>query len=307
MVRAMMRASAVFLALAISAATPCLISCGKSTPAAPNPGQGTVTPTPVPPTPQARVHVPWVGAACDNLPFSQVPDHDCLGQQKDFAEAVNRAVDLAGAKPDLVEGTTILRLGLFYYDVIKTLSDAGYCATWDAGIELQVRDARNPRDPHSESYRLDANAQMRRAFRTSCDEASFPKPQPDYGRSDGCPSGLSVPGSREITCTFNQTQLRPQERPTFESDVRAAILAVLTERPELFNGEVVLDEGGYGNAVAKKLRDGGYCAIPGDELAVKRPGDENKFSEQYRIAVNRNGLSANFQGPYRTTCYPAAF
>jgi hypothetical protein len=306
----MKKAAVVFLPLAVGAVSLHLVSCGKSSPSptAPTQDQRRDTTAAVPPAAtKPRAQVPWVGAACDSLPISQVPDHDCFGQQKDFADAVNRAVDLASANPELVNGTTILRLGLFYFDVIKTLSDAGYCAIWDSGLELQVRNARTPADPHSESYRLDANAQIRRAFRASCDDASFPKEQPDYGMSEGCPAGVSLAASREITCTFNQVQLRPQEKSTFEADVRAAILAVLRERPELFNGEVVQDEKAYGDAVAQKLREGGYCAVPGDELAVKRISDQNRFSEQFRIVVNRNGLSANFQGPYRTTCYPAAF
>jgi len=305
----MKRAAVVFVPLAVGAASLYLVSCGKSSPGptAPAQAQRPDTTAAVPPTTRARVHGPWIGAACDSLPISQVQDHDCFGQQKDFADAVNRAVDGAAAKPDLVNGTTILRLGLFYYDVIKTLSDAGYCAIWDAGLELQVRDARSAKDPHSESYRLDANAQIRRAFRASCDDAAFPKEQPDYGMSEGCSAGINLPASREITCTFNQTQLRPQETSTFEADVRGAVLAVLRERPELFSGEVVRDEAAYGDAVARKLREGGYCAVPGDELAVKRISDQNRFSEQFRIVVNRNGLSANHQGPYRTTCYPAAF
>lgn len=299
------------LSVSIAVGVTCLlaVSCGKSSPSAPAPAQPSAAPlaaTPSP-APAARVHGPWIGAICDRLPLSQVPDQNCSGQQKDFMDAVNRAVDAASNKPELVNGTTILRLGLFYYDVIKTLSDAGYCAMWDNGLELQVRDARNPGDRHSESYRLDGNAQIRRAFRVSCDEASFPKEPPDFGLSEGCPAGVRLSGSREITCTFNQVQLRPQERSSFEDDVRAAILAVMRERTDLLNGEVILNEAAYGEAVARKLRDGGYCAVPGDEMAVKRPADDNRFSEQFRIAVNRNGLSANPQGPYRTTCYPAAF
>jgi hypothetical protein len=305
----MKKAAVVLIPLAVGAGSLYLASCGKSSPSPTAPAQDQPrSPTAVvPPTTRPRVHGPSIGAACDSLPISQVADHDCFGQQKDFADAVNRAVDVAAGKPDLVDGTTILRLGLFYYDVIKNLSDAGYCAIWDAGLELQVRDARSTKDPHSESYRLDANSQIRRAFRASCDDAAFPREQPDYGMSEGCPAGISLPASREITCTFNQTQLRPQERSTFEADVQGAILAVLREHTELFSGEVVRDEAAYGDAVARKLREGGYCVVPGDEMAVKRPSDENRFSEQFRIVVNRNGLSANYQGPYRTTCYPAAF
>jgi hypothetical protein len=304
-----MKKAVLFVAFAVAVTCLVDVSCGKSTPSAPSQAPSSVPPpaaTPSP-APASRVHGPSIGAICDRLPLSQVPDQNCSGGEKDFVDAVNRAVDVAVSKPDLVNGTTILRLGLYYYDIVKTLSDAGYCAIWDNGLELQVRDARNPGDRHSESYRLDGNAQVRRAFRTSCDEASFPKEQPDYGLSEGCPTGVRLAASREITCTFNQVQLRPQERSSFEDDVRSAILAVMGERPDLVNGGVIQNESAYGEAVAQKLRAGGFCAVPGDEMAVKRPADDNRFSEQFRIAVNRNGLSANPDGPYRTTCYPASF
>src|SRR5207247_1436506 len=151
--KSMKKAAIVLFPLAVGVASLYLTNCGKSSPSptAPSQEQPRTPAAAVPPTTRPRVHGPSIGAACDSLPMSQVADHDCFGQQKDFSDAVNRAVDLAAAKPDLAAGTTSLRLGLFYYDVIKNLSDAGYCAIWDAGLELQVRDARRPADPHSES------------------------------------------------------------------------------------------------------------------------------------------------------------
>lgn len=91
----------------------------------------------------------------------------------------------------------------------------------------------------------------------------------------------------------------------FESLVDSAIGIVQRERPQLFNGNRVVSESAFVQAVAQTLEQRfGLCAKqggPSDEVGVK---NSNSFNEQYDIVFG-NG-TVRTQG-YTVTCRPARF
>jgi hypothetical protein len=96
----------------------------------------------------------------------------------------------------------------------------------------------------------------------------------------------------------------PREQASFQSDVDDAINQVRHEKPEIFNGDVVLSTGQLIVGVIKAMDAKGICAgWDGEELAVKT---SDTYNDQYDIMTAagrvRQGVSS-----YRTTCYPAAF
>ncbi len=93
----------------------------------------------------------------------------------------------------------------------------------------------------------------------------------------------------------------------------AAITEVVKDRPELFDfddrnlqGEpYIKDLTAYGNAVAAKVTQKGYCARwDGKELGVKK--GSNEFNEQYAITMSLTHVRRD-SNMYRSSCFPAAF
>lgn len=98
-----------------------------------------------------------------------------------------------------------------------------------------------------------------------------------------------------------------QDRNTleFNEQVDTAINTLQFERPDLFNGEQVLNDDLYVQGVARILqRDFGLCSTqggPSDEIGVK---DTNDHSEQYDILLGNGRVR---RGGYTVTCKPARF
>jgi hypothetical protein len=117
--------------------------------------------------------------------------------------------------------------------------------------------------------------------------------------------GCSLPGSRDVGCG--------REKPSYLSQVDAAIQKVADERPDLIdkndvrggnNWYRVLNVDAYAAAVVSNLNAVRLCARwDGHEMAVK---GENRFSDQYDILAG-DGYTRRGEGSYRVTCYPAAF
>jgi hypothetical protein len=74
--------------------------------------------------------------------------------------------------------------------------------------------------------------------------------------------------------------------PVFVGAVEAAILKLVREQPQLFNGYSVLDEVAYYNGVFQNLYDAGYCAAPdSEEVAISTRANRN-YRENYQILTS---------------------
>lgn len=86
--------------------------------------------------------------------------------------------------------------------------------------------------------------------------------------------------------------------------VEGAISQFKLNRPDLFQGEKVLDENAYMNGVVDVLRFNGYCATrggPSDEIGIKL---NNSKSEQYDILLS-SGFIRHYG--FAVSCSPARF
>ena len=187
----------------------------------------------------------------------------------------------------------VLRPAPFVLEVVRELEAVGLCAGSDT-LELQVKRTNAFNDQY---HIILSTGHIRRGFpsyRATCSPAAFPTPAPVHGVPPGC----SLPSSLEILCS------RVGERPTFLGDVERAIDTLKAQRPELFEGERVLNAAVFHEGVARLLTANGRCARPdGEEIAVKASND---FSEQYDILLSA-GVIRRGEGAFRATCYPAAF
>ena len=85
--------------------------------------------------------------------------------------------------------------------------------------------------------------------------------------------------------------------PVFVDVVASAILKLVRDQPDLFNGYNVLNETAYYNGVFQNLYDAGYCAVPdGDEVAVSTRADR-KYRENFQILTStkkyRTGVNSH--------------
>ncbi len=133
-----------------------------------------------------------------------------------------------------------------------------------------------------------------------------PNPTPTPAPPSGQSCGLGPGSGSGNDC--------PLERPSFLSDVEAAIDDVIREQPGLFdlrdssggcgNCYRVLDSDRYWAAVTAAIQRRGLCATnDGEELAVK---NTNAWNDQYDI-ITGSGYVRRQLGAYRSTCYPAWF
>jgi hypothetical protein len=91
------------------------------------------------------------------------------------------------------------------------------------------------------------------------------------------------------------------ETPTFMNEVNDSIDTLKAQHPEYFNGETILNLGGYYVGVIKLLDQKNICAgFDGEELAVKNTPD---FNDQYKLQTSWNTIRRFYVG----TCYPATF
>jgi hypothetical protein len=92
--------------------------------------------------------------------------------------------------------------------------------------------------------------------------------------------------------------------PTFQGEVDGAIRALQAQRPDLFDGDsVVQSVGQYYLGVIDILDAQGICAyFDGEEIGV---ATSNEFNEQYDILSAKNHARVGSR-TYRTTCRPSA-
>jgi hypothetical protein len=132
--------------------------------------------------------------------------------------------------------------------------------------------------------------------------APAPTPTPPPPPGAVCSLGLGT-GSGE-NC--------PQESPSFENEVEAAIDKLVAEQPDIFDlnnqrgagGYYIRSLGRFYVGVITNLEGMGLCAaFDGEELQVKA---NNDFNDQYDVELATGHLR---RGPsaYRSTCYPASF
>ena len=227
---------------------------------------------------------------------------DCPREIAHFLTEVDQAIDrVVSHHPEYfdLDDTSghkeylVLRPAPFVIGVIRELEGMGLCAAVDTK-ELQVKRTNELNDQY---HLILSSGHIRRGFpsyRATCSPAAFPTPSAPIGPPEGC----ALPPSRPITCE------RTGETPAFLADVERAIDTLRSQRPEIFDRDLVLDTAAYHTGVARLLTTGGRCArFDGEEIALK---SSNQSSEQYRILLS-SGHVRRGEGAWRATCYPAAF
>jgi hypothetical protein len=119
-----------------------------------------------------------------------------------------------------------------------------------------------------------------------------PGPTPEPPLSETCARlGVGVPDS--------QAQCR-DEAPDFRDQVREAIGVVQNEHPEMFNGNQVLNVGGYIVELIKVLDRYQLCGwYGGEEMGVKK---NDTYNEQYDVLTARSQVR---DAVYLGTCSPS--
>ena len=104
------------------------------------------------------------------------------------------------------------------------------------------------------------------------------------------------PGDPTVIC--------PQEVASFQDEVDSAIRFLQAQRPDLFDGDnVVQSVGQYYVGLIEILDGQGLCAYyDGEELGVT---DSSEFNDQYDILSAKNIVRVGSR-TYRTTCRPSA-
>lgn len=269
-------------------------ACGGSSSSAPTPPLSTPASTPPVATPAPR--------GCGVTALGPGDGLNCPREQPSFLNEVDAAIEAVVRRhPEYFDLNNtsgrgeylVLRPAPFVMEVVRELEAMGLCAGSDT-IELQVKRT----NEFNEQYHIIlSTGHIRRGFpsyRATCSPAAFPTPAPIHPVPPGC----SLPSSLEVLCS------RVGERPTFLADVFRAIDTLKAQRPELFDGERVLNATAFHEGVARLLTTNGRCARPdGEEIAVKAT---NEFSEQYDILLSSNVIRRG-EGAFRAACYPAAF
>jgi hypothetical protein len=134
--------------------------------------------------------------------------------------------------------------------------------------------------------------------------APTPTPQPTPTPPAAVAAKCTLDRSDGTSCGKEQ---RPNgtDRTLFYEDLQRAQRQVKAEKPGLFKGNKIKNEGTYMAAVILQMLDYGYCAELGpsqDEISLKI--GTNTFSEVYDIIFGE-GRSATTD--YKYTCRPAHF
>jgi hypothetical protein len=89
--------------------------------------------------------------------------------------------------------------------------------------------------------------------------------------------------------------------PSFQRELDDAINELKAQRPDVFDGDQVLNVGAYIVGIIKNLDAQGVCSMfDGEEIAARGPGD---FSDQYDVLTSTNRIRRFYVG----TCSPAVF
>ncbi len=97
---------------------------------------------------------------------------------------------------------------------------------------------------------------------------------------------------------------RDASSSNFASQVEQAQAVILSTRPDLFNGNRVIEDADYTTAVAEELERMGFCATSGgppDEVGIKTSND---FNEQYDVIL---GSTQRPWTNHTVTCRPSRF
>jgi len=227
--------------------------------------------------------------------------------------AIKAVVD-AGIGMEAPGSVTIANYDTYHAAVVERLRHAGFLALHD-GEELAIC---KPGDEGNEQWDISTSKMLVRTFYAAyvvppgpelgagappASDGGKPTPEPAPGKvpaqpvpSDGFlpPSPLlgDIPGQKALCNTIQNPTIAPKSQ--YRSDIHKAIdlvIAAGTGLKEPGSNELA-DIDLYHKAVVSELRKMGYCAAhDGEELAIKRPGDD--FNEQWDIST-ASGLVRRF-------------
>ncbi len=286
-----------------------LLSCGgNDRPASPTPPT-TTSPAPAPsPTPSATPTPTVAPRSCGG----PAPSGGQCGSRPDpqLSNVLAQAFDEVRAQRDIFypDGVTIRHLDKFRAATVAALDARGICGIFDFGnrigdnLYIRTADGRI-----SEGYDvISGTGLIRLGYANSCEPAGpFPPTDPGYANHD---PACKLPPSGDTFCLGRSFDSE------YRDDVRGAIVALTTERPELFdlgdtlNSELsyrLHDPKAYTDAVVAKLRAKGYCAIEDEELLVKR---DNSLSENFDIVRTPGDRPHQYSlFSYKGRCHNATF
>jgi hypothetical protein len=205
------------------------------------------------------------------------------------------------------DGKTIRYVDKFREELVKALDSQGICAIFDygnvAGDEIYLRSADGAL---SEVWDIiSSNGEGRLGYISTCEPAlSFPDPGPAPVNQDPT---CTIPPSDATFCLTNAFA------SVYYGDVRASIEQLTKEKPEIFNFQDqtgaelsygLNDPEAYTRGVVANLRKRGYCALDGEELAVKK---ERTFNENFDI-IRHPSTGGVYSGiSYRGKCHNSLF
>ena len=304
-------------AVALIAVGVACVSCGggdspSSTPVAPT-STPTVAPAPTPtptPTPTPSVESPVLPQSCEGAAPTGNPNGCRERSTPVLREQFQAALDRAAARGTEIfyeDGRTIRYLDRFREEVLSGLDDQGICGMFDfgniMGDEIYLLSADGTISEVWDA--ITGSGNPRSGYLTTCEPAlPFPDPPPSYANSDPtCP----LPPSRATFCLDRSFD------SLYFNQVRDAIAKVTEEKPHLFDfddqesGELsyaLTDPEEYVSSVVENLRQAGFCAIPGEELAVKL---DNSVNENFDILRHPPNGKAYSWVSYRGRCHNALF
>ena len=283
-------------------------SCGSSPTTSPTPPTTqpapAPSPTPTPPSgsgPQPKscgTGAPTGGTSCGYRPDPQL------------ATVLTQSLDEVRSQKDIFypDRQTIRYIDKFRAALVTALDNRGICGIFDFGngiadnIYLRTADGRI-----SEGYDvISGDGRGRVGYQNSCEPAGpGPDPKPTYPSIDGS-CGLS--GSANSFCVGQNFE------SAYAGDVRAALVELIAERPELFDTKDALnadlsyrltDTKAYVAAMVAKVRGKGYCAMEEEELSVKK---DNSMSENFDIVRTPGDRPDQYSlFVYKGRCHNAAF
>jgi hypothetical protein len=294
---------AVALLLALLAP---LVSCGHGSEPPTSVPSSTPAPAPSPtPTPggafqpKSCASPPVGGGSCGTRP---------TGLLKPL---LAQAIDEVRAQKDIFypDGATIRYLDKARSALLEALDTRGLCGVFDfgdgAGFELYIRSADGAT---SEVYGvISTSGQLRtEGYQHSCSPPEpYPPSTPRWSQQD---PECKLPASGATYCLGNNFA------PDFSEDVRSSLVALTTERPELFDLTDsldctlcyrLMDPIAYTKAMVDKLHARGYCAMEHEELSVKK---DDSLSENYDIVRSPGNLPYSYSlFAYKGRCHDASF
>lgn len=290
-----------------------LLSCGGSdAPANPTPPT-TTSPAPAPsPTPSATP-TPGVARSCSGPPATGSLNNCGRRPDPQIQLQLSQVLDVVRGQRDIFypDGVTIRYVDRYRKAVVEGLDAKGICAIFDYGDNsagpgdiLYVRTADNRL---SEAYDvITGTGQPWNGYQNSCEPASQ---QPAFQQNIAIKDpSCTLPPSREAFCLGRNFDSE------FADDVRSAIVAVINERPELFDTSDSLnsdlsyalrDPQAYINAVIGKVKQKGYCAIEEEELNLKKDNSMNESFDIVRTPADRPSQYSLFA--YRGKCHNSLF